>query len=393
MGFFDDEVALERAIPGLFGEELRIGSVALPGAVEVLRGRRAVAAGHRLLVELSHRTGQAGAMDALDLWLNAPSARTKTPYLVLVGSRDAMNSGIIKPNDLDGAVLIYEYRIAGQGTGVLATDDMNGDRTVIAPAELRTRVAEIACRKLLENGARLALVSLAGDSEAPQRPLADSRQSGPAFRLAMRKRMVPRYLPLGPTLESTLATLGKHTRRNLRYYRRRVEADLGAKFIPRVEMSRDEFLEMNQASINPLPAAIAAWHYEATRCLVNPVFCGVRTADGRWLSLIGGRRRPGAVDIDWQMNLAGLPRYSLSTATRAFLLEDEIARGTAKLFFEGGTPHPMRHSFASTGVVDVIMQRRSASVWLLRALSRWIFPRRNFLAQTLRDKSLRWSES
>src|ERR1035438_4053551 len=101
--------------------------------------------------------------------------------------------------------------------------------------------------------------------------------------------------------------------------------------------------------------------------LVNRVFCGVRAADGRWLSLVGGRRRPGAVALDWQMNLAGLQRYSLCTAMRAFLLEYEIAQGTRRVFFEGGTPHSMRHSFACTDVVDIIVQRRSASAWLLRA--------------------------
>jgi hypothetical protein len=393
MGFFNDDVALERALPGLLGEQRRTGSAVLPAAIQVFRGRRAVGAWRRLLVEFSHRTGQAGAMDALDLWLDAPSARTKTPYLVLVGLRHAAYRGRITADNLDGAVLIYEYKVVGRGTGVLATDDVTGERTVIAPPGMRAAIAEIACRKLLEDGAKLALVSLAGDIETERPRVVDSGQSGPACRIATRKRLVPRYLPLAETFEATLATLGKHTRRNLRYYRRRVQIDFGAEFVPHVEISRDEFLEMNRASTNPLPAATAAWRYESIQQLVSPVFCGVRAGDGTWLSLIGGRRRPGAVDIDWQMNLAGMPRYSLCTAMRAFLLEYEVSRGTTKLFFEGGTPHPMRHSFACTDAVDVIVHQRSAGAWLLRRFARWVFPQNNFLGQALRDKSLLWSES
>ena len=49
---------------------------------------------------------------------------------------------------LCGAVLLYEYRVAGLATGVFATDDMIGVRTVIAPAEIRAEVAGRAIRSL-----------------------------------------------------------------------------------------------------------------------------------------------------------------------------------------------------------------------------------------------------
>lgn len=290
--------------------------------------------------------------------------------------------------DVEGAVLIYQYRVAGCGTGVFATDDFNGERTVIAPAAIRAEVAQLACRALMENGAIAALISFEGSTEPTSRPLA---KAGIACRLATRRRSVPRDLPLTDTFDSTLATLGDDTRRNLRRYRRRVERDFGAQFVANVQMDRAEFLAMNRASTHPMEEAIAAWQYSVMAEVPEPVFCGVRATDGRWLSLLGGRRRPGVMEIDWQMNLTGLPRYSLSTVMRSFLLEHEIARGTRGLTFVGGTPHSMRHSLACVDAVDVIVQRRTLSAWLLRRLSQWVFPTENVLGQALRDTGLRWT--
>ena len=155
-------------------------------------------------------------------------------------------------------------------------------------------------------------------------------------------------------------------------------------------MDLDEFLAMNRAAINVLPESIAVWRFQALSRVAAPVFCGLRCTGGRWLSLLAGRRHPGVLDIDWQMNLAGLPRYSLCTAMRSFLLEHEIARGTGRLVFEGGTPHSIRHSFACVKASDVIVQRRSPKAWLLRQFSQWIFPETNFLRHTWRDQSLQW---
>jgi hypothetical protein len=391
MGFETTEVVVGRTLSAWWGEEcLRSGeSAGIAPVVGVMRGREAVAAMHEMLVELSHRSGQAGAMDALEVFLHAPCARAKTPYLLLVGLRERVRPDRATADDVDGAVLIYEYRMMGRGTGVFATDDMAGGRTVIAPAAIRTEIAEIACRALVENGATVALVSLTGDADEME---LSTPKSGALCRVATRRRLLPRYLPLADSYEATLATLGKHTRRNLRYYRRIAETKLGVEFVPTVVMGRTEFMEMNRTSTNPAEADMAAWRYESLLGVERPVFCGLRAADGRWLSLLGGRRRTGVVDVDWQLNLAGMARYSLSTVMRAFLLEYEISQGTRQLVFEGGTPHPMRHSFVSVDVVDVIAERRSAAAWLLRRFAPWIFPERNFLAQALCDVRSDWIE-
>lgn len=165
---------------------------------------------------------------------------------------------------------------------------------------------------------------------------------------------------------------------------------MGAFFVPAVEMERKEFLAINRASTNPVPDSLAAWRYDSTHRTPGTLFAGVKAQNGRWLSLIGGRRHMQVTEIDWQVNLAGLPRYSLSTVMRSYILQHEVELGTEKLVFVGGTPHSMQHSFDSVDAVDVVALRRSPVGWILRRMSRWILPVQNFLGHALRDEQLRW---
>jgi hypothetical protein len=167
---------------------------------------------------------------------------------------------------------------------------------------------------------------------------------------------------------------------------------MGSEFVPRMEMSREEFLLINRYSMNPVPAAIARWRYDKYSTSPEMMFGGVRTREGRWLSVIGGRRHNQVTEIDWQMNLTGLPRLSLSTVMRSYLLEHEVRLGTRRLMFSGGTPHSMRHSFVPVDVVDAIALRRSSVGRLLRTLAPWVSPRNNFLRQALCDPQVNWAE-
>lgn len=345
--------------------------------VHVIPGRQGVLSLQPLLQSLSRRTGQAGAMDWLDHFVNSPDSLEKSPYLLLVGNE----------RNLVGALLLYEYRCAGLGTRVFATDDILGTRTVIAPEHDRITIAGIAIRQLMRSGAVVALISI----DTPERPTPQQMQSAGAYTTDVRIRSVPRYLELQPTIEATLARMGDDTRRNFRRYRRRVETELGAEFVPRVSIDCHDYFELNRESTNPSSGDIACWHYQILEN--NPsderiLLCGLRGRDGRWFSLIGGRRNGTTTEISWQFNRAGLPHFSLCTAMRAYLLEHEIARGTKRLVFEGGTPHPMRFAFTRAQTVDLLAVRRhSVRARLLRHFSDRIFPEKNFLRAALKDFS------
>ncbi|MDQ2834241.1 MAG: hypothetical protein M3Y50_10940 [Acidobacteriota bacterium] len=53
------------------------------------------------------------------------------------------------------------------------------------------------------------------------------------------------------------------------------------------------------------------------------------------------------------MNRSSVAQYSIGTVSRSYLIEHEIALGMKRLFFEGGTPHTIRHSFVPETAVDI----------------------------------------
>ena len=352
-----------------------------------MRGREAVVGKRGMLVELSRRTGQPGVMDILEHLVHSPTALGKTPYLVLSGLRAGVPAAQATADDVAGAVLVYEYRVAGLGLRVFATDDVTGRRTVLAPHAMRAKVAEEACGILADAGAQVALISLEGSPEPVSRP---AHPGG--YRIAVRTRSFPRDLLLEDTLEATLTLLGRNTRRNLRRYRQRLEEDLGATFVPSVQMGPKEVVELNRNSKNRIADAEALWRYECLQATPNRLFSGVQAADGRWLSVVAGRRNGDVTEIEWQMNQTDLPHYSLSTVMRSYLLEHEIELGTRKISFLGGTPHAMRHSLVRSESGDVLMVRKSVRAWLLCGLCRWVFPQSNFLRGMLMDKQLTWTK-
>ncbi|MDP9037934.1 MAG: hypothetical protein M3O02_01510 [Acidobacteriota bacterium] len=342
-----------------------------------------------LLVELGRRTGQSGLLDLVHLLVKAPSALRKTPCLILVGLRRGVHAHNATADDLDGAVLLYEYTVGPFRTGLFATDDISGARTVLAPRERRAQVAEQACRILAAHGATMSLISVEGAAPGPRLAQPGLLPDG-SCRIGMRVRSQARDLHLGATLEATMAAFGRNTRRNFRRYRQRAEDDLGAVFVPSVALAPEQFLELNRRSTNPVPEDDAAWRHHYVTSSPNRLFAGLRARDGRWLSLIAGSRVGKDVRIEWQVNRGGLPRYSLTTVMRACVLEHEISLGTRTLLFEGGTPHSMGLSLSPGHVLDILAIRRGLPAGLLRWLGRWVLPRSNFLGRALQDKSLAW---
>ena len=327
-------------------------------------------------------------MDLIHLLVKTPTALRKIPCVVLVGLAKGISPAKATAADVQGAVLLYEYMVGDIGTGVFATDDITGERTVLAPPELRAEIAEKACRILAAHGAAISLVSLERTSiNEPQ--VKAHEADGPPCHIATRVRIKERDLILHKTMDETLASLGKNTRRNFRRYRTRLEEDLGVTFVPWVRISPEDFIELHCHATNPVSVSEAAWRYHFLSSSSDRLFAGMRDANGRWLSLIGGSRHRDYVQIDWQVNRNDLPRYSLSTVMRSYLLEHEIALGTRRILFKGGTPHTMRLSLLPAETLDIVVVRHSFRGWLLRNFARWL-PPSNFLGRTLADNSLAW---
>jgi hypothetical protein len=367
--------------------------------VHIVRGDESILRLQPILDELCARCGQLGVMDDIRYFLSKPGTLTRVPILLLVsktrGVELARNPAKVIVDDLVGAVLLYRYMFMGCGIGTFSTNDRSGRGGLVAPVALRSAVAEMVSRSLLARGALTVAISYRDGSGAiREEALSQSKlANGCAIndktaRWASRERETPDYLPLEKTFEGTLGKLGQRTRRNIRYYRKRAEAELGCVFLPKLEISKREFLDFNRECMYAVSDKVASWRYDSLMNIGTPLFMGIKDKDGRWLCLLGGRRTRAGTEILWQMNRGGLSPYSLSIVMRAYFIEHEIAHGMTKLYMEGGTAHPMRFSFVNDKVTDLVVVRRSPVAMLLPKLARYFIKPDNDLAVMLFEKSL-----
>jgi hypothetical protein len=245
----------------------------------------------------------------------------------------------------------------------------------------------------MDRGAQIVFLNLEPGSPESCQICFEGAMAGNAKRWwGTQRREVGATIALHETFDATLARMGKHTRRNMRYYRRKAEAELGCTFIADVKskLTMAQLVELDHASTHPVPHTMLERRYKSTKSTEGFFCVGLSRTDGQWISLLGGRRHHGVTEVDWQMNRGGLAKYSVGTVIRSYLIEHEIAIGMEKLFFEGGTPHSMRHSFLSEEAMDIVVMNRSLPVFLLRRFAKWLRPEKNFLLQTLMSPAVKW---
>lgn len=361
----------------------------------ILDSRAAILALSPVLESFAERCGQLGAMHWLPYFLDEAVTGRRLPRLVLLLKPEEI-SRPFSADDLLGAVLFFEYQALGMRTGVVATADAVGFNSVIAPAACRAKIAAAAAQALLEEGATTVLVTFAGQAGLDDRTISP-RMDGA---WATRERVVPRMLRLRPTLDQTLAQMGKATRANMRRYRRRLEAQVGCEFIPDAAplLQGVDLAAINSQSLNPVADQEFARRVACASNLRGSFLSGLRDADGNWVSLMGGWRQGTTTVLHWQMNAAGLEKFSVGTVMRSYFLEVEIARGTREVLLFGGTSHGMRSAFQNEPVADLVMERPGLRASAVRAAAKWLFSgglslHPNFLAETLASSALVWSRT
>ncbi len=352
-------------------------------AFSMVRGREQVLAHHRLLANLAKQCQHPAVLSQLTLQLpmQHPDFGSKIPCLLL--RLDAYG-------EATAAVLLNEYTIKGLPTGVFVPFDPDGEWNIVAPRGLKSRVAAHAAEFLLRHR-RNHIVALTqpGDND-PTLPGFDRHLLPPRLTCGVQRRTILRALPLAATFDQTLALMGAHTRRNLRAARRRVERELGAALVPQAELSETEFLTISRASQYHLDDAVARWRWRQYRSAPGTFLMGLRSADGRWISLLGGRREGPVTRVDWQRNLLEHKALSLSTAMRAFAIEHEIRQGMAELRFEQGTSHSMHNAFVAEPLVDVLVARRLLRPGIFTKVLPHLLPKGSVLASLLAERGFSW---
>jgi hypothetical protein len=364
--------------------------------VHFVTGRDEVLRLAQHLVDFSARCGQSGAMHDIAYFLSKPGAWPRIPHLLLVSKTADLDVKDPNLDDLLGLLLIFEQRVSRFGAGAFATNDRSGRSTLIALPAHRSMMVALTSRALLDRGAHLILMSfrdeeMAGLSAAAQTPLLGVAGQGKGVaHWARRERTIPGYLPLLETFDSTVAKIGQRTRSNLRYYRRRAESVLGCVFVPRIDVARDEVLAFNHECMYAAPDDVVGWRYDSLQELAEPIFMGIKDREGRWLSMLGGRRYQDRSEILWQLNRGGLEPYSLGTVMRAYFIEHEIAQGSHRLYIEGGTPNPIKFSFVEEGLTDLVVVRRTLAAKAIRFVAQRYIKPDNELSLMLAAKDLEW---
>jgi hypothetical protein len=300
-------------------------------SVLVIRGHRAIMAVGPEIAKLRERTGQD----------DNPLLRTEfflgrvklfpgnQPVVLLVRSAEC----------LEGAVYLYEKTFGGIQTGYLrGFDHLTGESSVIAQEQVRVSMLQFAIDQLfVKTGARVAWATVRQGTAKPIAPRQEERyhQRVKASSISREYR-----LQLADTFEATLSHFGPHTRRNLRYYRRRAEKELKATFHPELTVAEsDEALQqLSKCSFQPFPVSLAEWRKMDGLLRTQPGYfaMGLR-ANGEWISYLVGMRERNLTYVFIQMNHNGFARHSLSTVLRSYFFEHEIGRGQREINFVNGT--------------------------------------------------------
>jgi hypothetical protein len=153
---------------------------------------------------------------------------------------------------LVGILYAYELPIGGVPTGYAFGGDQLGRGLLVCAQEREREILIASCDFLLRNGIHAMRLDW-----TPREPLGKDAlpipESGQSLKIVGDPRAEGDWLQLPPDYEQFLAQLGSHTRRNLRYYRRKVEA-AGFKYSGTLEPSefREAMRSLNRLADYPM---------------------------------------------------------------------------------------------------------------------------------------------
>ncbi len=335
----------------------RTPTPALSMSCTILRGGPSILAASGALNSLRTCTGQQDEVTTDPEWfVGINIASGKIPWVVeLFGG-----------HQLVAAMLFAERCIFSLPTGYLKSDGGFGEESLICPANMRATYLPALLEGLFaRRSVLIAHVAQDAHAETAFVTLANDSKIG----LEWKRRPSHYLLSLHASMEETLAPYGVRTRRNLRYYLRKCRSE-GCRFLS--ELNGDERLEavmsLSDSATHRLPV-VSVMRREATMQAISGSFAlGIRAADGSWASYLTGWRRGQRSFVYVQMNRVTEKNSSFGTAIRAFLMEEEIARGTREIIFVGGTSRVFMACCDEALCVDLIARRRGRRTKVLSFL-------------------------
>jgi len=295
--------------------------------VEALVGQRSIYAAQSQIDALRLRNGQADdVMTSLHRFLPWTSMVGELPIALLM-----YRSGV-----LHGAALLSFRQRYGIPIGLVKAGDLGGQGGVIAAPADQGPVLETAARVLLNNSlAHTVILS----TQWPGRVVAGANLSVAGVQGQWHFREVRLRLDLSGGLDATMGRFSQRMRRNLRYYRRRAESELGCRF--RSEMAPDYRQQAVAALFDKGKYATTARRARRLEAVLEATpghfAMGLQAANGDWLSYVTGWRGADGTYVEWQRNCDQYQNASISTVMRSYLLEHELGRKSPAIIFVGET--------------------------------------------------------
>jgi hypothetical protein len=171
--------------------------------------------------------------------------------------------------------------------------------------------------------------------------------------------------------------MGKHTRRNFRYYRRRSE-NAGQSYVETIS-----FADFKSVAFRLLAKdVVGADRNGLVRALSmisssqRPIMIGLRNQDGDLISILGGWYEYDRAVVFCQMNNdKDYHDSSLCTVLRGYFFENLISQGVTKVLFWAGIGEPLRRHCHFLPTTAAYFDKRSFHWRLVRSVvtrSRWL---------------------
>lgn len=288
-----------------------------------------------------HRFSQ----DAGYLFAGKPS--TSDPRFFCASVDEALWIPLILVVSLGGSTvgLVYakERKLARIPTGLIYAD-ATLEAMVVADPVHRKAVLDTALHQLLNRRRTLGLRVVVSPEGFEHRVIKDVLDSE---RVDIHQTAVENHcvLDLGSDYEEFLSKLGKKTRRNFRYYRRRFE-EFGV-YVDQVapaEFERVAYKLLEKSVVGAAGNGVER-ALKILAAVKNPLMAGLRHQNGELVSIVGGWYESDRAVMFFQMNDdRDFASSALSTVLRGYLIEDLIARNIPHLLFWAGIGSPLlRH--------------------------------------------------
>jgi hypothetical protein len=233
--------------------------------------------------------------------------------------------------ELVGLVYATQHYARGVKTGYAAGGDYSGRGLLLCRPEREAEVVEAAIRTMLKNGLHGLHLRLM--------PKEMTEAVIPGARMKYLDALIPGdRMMLLPNFDEFLGTLGKHTRRNVRYYTRKTLA-AGMEFVPFLTTEEYEAGVERLNSITNFPAdplrlardrRLMSLHNGGQRL-------GLRGPEGELVAVVAGFSKGTRFHVLTQLNDVRFANLSLSTVLRGMMVEQLIGAGHTELQFMGGS--------------------------------------------------------